>query len=214
MSVAILVPVLNRPAAVQPLLENIAKTTPEPHRVLFVTDEDDTRERAAIAAAGGQELVVSAGYAAKINAAVAATSEPYVFLGADDLRFHAGWLPEALAWMRGQVGVVGTNDLGNRRVIAGLHATHSLVARAYIEQHGTIDQPGHVLHEGYHHNFCDDELVATAKRRRAWAFARDSIVEHLHPNWQKGEDDATYRLGMRRFRQDRDLFFQRSALWT
>lgn len=213
MSVAILVPVLNRPAAVAPLLKNIAATTPEPHRVLFVTDPDDTAERRAVAAAGGQELVVAAGYAGKINAAAAATAEPYVFLGADDLKFHAGWFPEALAWMRDGIGVVGTNDLGNRRVLAGTHATHSLVARWYVEL-GTIDEPGLILHPGYDHNFCDDELVATAKHRKAWALAKDSIVEHLHPNWGKGNDDETYRLGMRRFRQDRNLFYRRSALWT
>lgn len=213
MSVAILVPVLNRPAAVEPLLANIADATPEPHRVIFIVDEHDEHERAAVTAAGGEELVVNAGYAAKINAATAATSEPYLFLGADDLRFHQGWLPEALRRMRPNIGVVGTNDLGNRRVMAGRHATHSLVARWYA-QLGTIDQPGHILHEGYHHNFCDDELVATAKFRKAWAHARDSIVEHLHPNWGKGVDDETYQRGMRRFRKDRDLFLQRCSLWT
>lgn len=213
MSVAILVPVLNRPAAVQPLLENIAATTHAPHRVLFITDESDTAERQAIAAAGGQELVVNAGYPGKINAGAAATSEPYVFLGADDLKFHDGWLTEALRWAGPRIGVIGTNDLGNRRVLAGSHATHSLVARWYVER-GTIDEPGLVLHPGYDHNFCDDELVATAKHRKAWTLARDSIVEHLHPNWGKGTDDETYRRGMRRFRRDRDLFYRRSALWT
>lgn len=111
------------------------------------------------------------------------------------------------------VGVVGTNDLGNPRVIAGKTATHSLVTRAYVGEHGTVDEPGKVLHEGYQHNFCDTEFVETAKRRGAWAFAGDSVVEHLHPHWSKGDDDETYRRGQAGFEVDRRLHARRRRLW-
>lgn len=213
-AIVVVVPVLNRPHAVAPLLENIAAATPEPHRVAFIPDPDDELELEAIRAAGGDVVLeLAGGYAAKVNAAAAVTDEPYVMLAADDLRFHRGWATAALELMSDTVGVVGTNDLGNRRVIRGDHATHSLVARWYVDELGTIDEPGRILHEGYRHNFCDDELVGTAKSRGAFAFARDAVVEHLHPNWGKGDDDETYQLGMSSWREDRRRFHERARLW-
>lgn len=212
--VAILVPVLGRPQRVQPLVDSIRAATPEPHEILFLADPQDVATRDAIALAGGCRVLSPGGsYAQKINVGVRETDTPFVFLAADDLYFHPGWLPAALCRFVGPVGVVGTNDVGNRRVIRGEHATHSLVARWYASL-GTIDgQPG-LLHEGYRHNFCDDELVSTAKRRSAWAFADDSVVEHLHPHWGKGQHDETYAKGQATFRIDRKHFQKRRALWT
>ena len=37
------------------------------------------------------------------------------------------------------IGVVGTNDLGSRRVMAGLHSTHSLVTRSRSGTWRTIE---------------------------------------------------------------------------
>ncbi|MGZ6587878.1 MAG: glycosyltransferase family 2 protein [Solirubrobacteraceae bacterium] len=215
MTCVILVPVLNRPHRVAPLLADIAAATPEDHSVLFVADPDDHAELEAIRAAGGEVIIQGGSYAKKINAGVRTTNEPWVFFGADDLHFHPGWLREALkAGVRANgCGVIGTNDLGNRRVVAGNHATHSLVARWYAEQ-GAIDGGG-PLHEGYSHNFVDDEFVETAKHRLNWTFAPDSIVEHLHPDWGKGEHDKTYDKGRSTFREDRAYFHrQRRPLWT
>lgn len=110
--------------------------------------------------------------------------------------------------------MVGTNDLGNPRVLRGVHATHSLVTRRYVDQHGTIDEPGKVLHEGYWHEFCDDEFVETSWKRKAWAFAADSVVEHLHPAWGKAPMDDLYAQEPRRMRQGRRLFLHRRRLWT
>lgn len=214
-TVAILVPVLNRPQRVAPLLESITAATPQPHRVVFVVDPDDTAQRAAVAEHDVDELVEPGSYARKINAATAAANEPKLFLGADDLTFHPGWLEAAAALLDDQVGVVGTNDLGNARVVAGEHATHSLVAHWYAQM-GTIDEPGSgkLLHDGYLHNFCDDELVATARHRGAWAFAPDAIVEHHHPCWGKAETDGTYERGQAHFHRDRRRFRGRRHLWT
>lgn len=217
--VLILVPVLGRPHRVAPLLESLGAATPEPHRVLFIGSPGDHAEHDAVRAAGADLLVIdrppTAGdYARKVNAGYRATDEPLLFLGADDLHFHLGWLTAATAALAPGIGVVGTNDLGSPRVVAGEHATHSLVTRAYADQHGTIDRPGQVLHEGYCHNFVDDELVATARRRHAWAFAVDAHVEHLHPSWGKAPHDATYARGRARFAADRRTYRQREALWT
>ncbi len=79
---------------------------------------------------------------------------------------------------------------------AGEHATHLLIRRSYIDEHGASwDGPKLVCHEGYRHNYVDDEIVMAAKTRGQWAMALGSFVEHLHPLWEKGEDDATYELG-------------------
>lgn len=211
---AILVPVLNRPARVAPLIESIRQATPEAHRILFICDPDDAPEIEAVIAAGAERLMVAAGYAGKINAGVRATTEPLLFLAADDLVFHPGWLEKATARLVRRIGVVGTNDLANPRVIAGTHATHSLVTRDYVERFGTIEQRGIALHEGYGHNWVDDEFVGTARHRNAFAFAADSIVEHRHPTWGTAPIDATYEKGQATFFEDRRLFRRRRSLWT
>lgn len=205
---------LRRPQRVASLLESLRATAPAA-KVLFVTDPDDDAERAAIAVAGEEFMDHAGTYPQKINAAFRATWEPFVFLAADDLRFHDGWAEAALARMSARVGVVGTNDLGNRRVLAGKHSTHSLVSRDYAMHRGTLDQRDAVLHEGYRHNFCDDELVGTARKRHAFAFAPDAIVEHLHPNWRPevGRDDV-YDLGQASFEEDRRLWRQRRRRWN
>lgn len=206
----ILIPVLGRPARVAQLVASIKAATPEPHRVLFIADPDDTPTLEAIAAAGAEVITPGGSYARKINAGIAATSEPLIFLAADDLTFHPGWLTAAAAKLTDRIGVVGTNDLANPRVISGQHATHSLVARWYADL-GHHDGPG-LLHEGYRHNFVDDELVATARARGAWAVAADAHVEHHHPCWGTAEVDATYERGRQHFRLDRRLWLHRSRL--
>ncbi len=189
----ILVPVLRRPWRVQPLLDSIEAATPEPHRTLFIVNDDDTAELEALTAAGARTLVVPAerrSFACKINDGYAATTEPWLFTAADDLHFRDGWFTRALTWATDTTGVIGTNDLCNQRTMTGAHSTHSLVRRSYIEERsGVVDQPNIVLHEGYPHEFCDDELIQTAMTRGVFVHAFDSIVEHLHPNVGKAEDD-------------------------
>lgn len=215
---AVLVPVLGRPHRVEPLVASMGAATPEPHRVVFIASPGDHDTLAAVRASGADLLVASrverGDYATKINLGYRETAEPHLFLGADDLRFHAGWYRAAVARLDGTVQVVGTNDLGSPRVIAGDHATHSLVTRTYVDEHGTIDEPGKVLHEGYWHEFVDDEFVATAKHRGVWAHAGDAVVEHLHPNWGKAPMDRLYARQAQRMRSGRRVFERRSVLWT
>jgi glycosyltransferase involved in cell wall biosynthesis len=214
--VVIIVPVLGRPHRVSPLIENINHATPEPHRVLFVADVDDQPELDALQAVRAEWIAVDQprNYAGKINAGYRATTEPLFFMAADDLNFHPDWLSRALKWMGEGIDVVGTNDICNPRVMTGQHSTHTLVRRSYIDTHGTIDEDGKVLHEGYAHEYTDDEFVQTAKKRGVYAHAFDSIVEHLHPNVNKADDDDTYRLGRSRTRESRRLFQYRQRLWA
>lgn len=223
--VAVLVPVLSRPHRVRPLLESLTAATPEPFEVLFLATAGDTAEIAEVQAAAADFPQLSlhllpphtvGDYAKKINHGAAHSSAPFVLTAADDLHFHPGWLAAAIAEFDDPaVGVVGTQDLApTERARTGEHATHCLVRRTYFEQLGTIDESGKVLHEGYPHEFVDDELVATAKARGAWSFAFGSIVEHLHPSWGKAPTDRLYRAQARRMVAGRSVFDRRRHLWA
>lgn len=216
-AVAVLIPVLRRPHRVTPLLESIEQNTPSPHRTLFICSPDDHEQQRAIRHAGGEYLVAGqwmpGDYARKINLGVRSTTEPLLFTAADDLEFHPNWLEHAVACLADAVGVVGTNDLGNERVMRGVHSTHSLLTREYAEL-GTIDEPDKILHEGYPHEFVDDEFIGTAIHRGAFAFAADSIVEHLHPLWGKAPTDELYDQHARRMRAGRRVFERRRFMWT
>lgn len=209
---AIIVPVLRRPQNVAPLIESIAATTAD-WSVLFVCDPDDSEEHDAIRQTDQQMIAPGGNYAHKINCGVLATTAPLIFTGADDLRFHGGWLEKAKQKLTPGIGVVGTNDLCNARTMKGIHSTHSLVTREYA-QLGTIDQPDRLLHEGYPHEFVDDEFVATAKSRGSYAHALESIVEHLHPQVGKAPSDALYAEQPRRMRAGRRLYLKREPLWA
>lgn len=216
MDPCILVPVLRRPWRVEPLLTNIRATTGR-CRVLFIADQDDDDELEALDRAGADFTTVPPGtsYAAKINAGFAATDETIYFQAADDLVFYDGWYEAALRLLWHPCHVVGTNDLGNPAVKRGAHSTHSLFTREYIETRGgTMDMgPGVVMYPGYAHGYCDSEFVAVAKRRGVFKFAYDSVVEHLHPDWGKGEEDATYARGRALHEASLATYNERKHLW-
>ncbi len=57
--------------------------------------------------------------------------------------------------------------------------------------------------------------MRAAQHRNEWVFCRDSIVEHLHPNWGKADMDATYEIALdgEAMAADRELFAQRKRIW-
>lgn len=212
----IIVPMLGRVHRIGPLLESIRKATPQA-QVIWGCTPTDHKVLEALDRLGEEYFSVvrheTGDYARKINTGYRLTTRPLIFLGADDLHFHQGWLQAVTSKLEPGIGVVGTNDLGSPRVIAGEHSTHSLVTRAYADRYGTLERPGEILYEGYIHEWVDDELVGTAKARAAWAFAEDAHVEHLHPNWHKARSDPLYRQQWNRMRRSRELYQQRRRLW-
>jgi hypothetical protein len=108
---------------------------------------------------------------------------------------------------------VARSSIAGKPTETGSASTHSLVHVGYTC--GTIDNPdpGLLLHEGYDHNFVDNEFVGTARYRDVYAHAVHARVEHLHPVWGKAEPDATYEKGQRAFAADRDLHRQRETMW-
>lgn len=211
----ILVPMLGRPHHVAPLLATIEQATPAA-QVLFLCSANDTAVHDAIDAAGRELMIVPyypvGDYARKINRGVRETDRSLIFMGASDLAFRPGWFEAAISKLVGRVGFVGTNDLGNARVKEGTHSTHSLITRDYAEL-GTIDERNKVLHEGYLHEFVDDEAVGTAMYRGAWAMALDSIVQHLHPSWGTAPTDDLYDQQQKRMAYGYRLFQHRKRLW-
>lgn len=213
----IILPVLARPARALQVFDSARAATDVRHRILFVCSPGDDEEIDACRRTPGDVLVVDweAGpgdWARKINVAYRGSREPWLFLGADDLEFHRGWAGVAMEYAENGYGVIGTNDLGNPRVLQGRHSTHPLVSRRYADELGTIDGPGQVVYEGYDHQYCDDELVLTAQRRAEWAFARGAVVEHLHPFFHKAPMDATYEKALRQTSADAARFMRRRRL--
>jgi glycosyltransferase involved in cell wall biosynthesis len=219
MSLAILVPVLNRPHRAAPLVEAFTAATFEQHRIVFICTEDDDAEQDACRATGTDVLVLPGpwqrgDYGRKMNYGYRNTTEEVLFLAADDIVPAAGWYSTAAALFSEQIQVVGTNDLGNQRVMNGVHSTHTLITRKYADEQGTVDGPGAIFCEGYNHWYCDDEFIQTAQARGAFAPCLESIVEHFHYYWKHTEKDATYKLGERYRNNDRRLYERRKHLWA
>ena len=214
MPVAVLIPTFQRPHRIADVTTNVLEST-EHANVYFICESDDEATIEAVTFTVGANLIInerSRNYAGAINTGVHGTDEPYVFAGADDLWFNPGWFEAASDAMQYPISVVGTNDLHNPEVLSGAHATHYLVQRTYALK-GCIDQPGQMLCEKYHHNYCDTEFIATATKRGVYAPCLDAVVEHRHWAWGKATMDATYDKGARTEHLDRALFAERKHLW-
>lgn len=236
----IAIPILHRAHRVRPVVEScIEAGTPGLDIVFAVTPGDDAVIAAVEAASAEHPGYVHhylmtpwpadgrADYARKINAIWRATDRAWLFMGADDLQFEPGWIEAAMDaagrdCLPGVVpGVVGTNDLGNPRVLAGTHSTHSIINRDWARLHGVAgmrngsSRQTQVLCEEYWHEGVDDELVGWAKSHHAMVFALDSHVRHRHPNWDASvPSDELYRQQPGRMRDGRRVLARRRKLWS
>lgn len=223
--VAVIVPVLGRPQNAAPFMQSLRASTGLATVHAIVGDDDPKSMRATAAAwrdAGAETISgrtsadaehTAVTFAEKVNVGYRYTRQPWLFITGDDVAFRPGWLDHAQHVASTQkASVIGTNDLGNPRVMSGEHATHLLISRAYVDEHGASwDGPGVVCHEGYRHWFVDDEIVTAAKQRDEWAMALGSEVEHLHPLWGKAETDPVYERGQSYGEADGQLFLTRRA---
>lgn len=195
--VAIIVPVLGRPEHAATFMESLRANTPKgTYRVVVVCSQ---RSDAQVWSEYGLYVPLNEGivtFAEKCNWAYRNTTEPWLFFCGSDVTFESFWLQPAQKLMAKGFKVIGTNDKGNRAVMAGDHATHMFVERGYIDSVGASwDGPGVVFHE-YRHNFCDTELVMAAKMRGVWSPCLRSIVRHNHHLWNSSvEHDDVYKLG-------------------
>lgn len=208
--IAVIVPVLDRPQNAVPFMRSLRASTGLASVLAVCSTESDAE---AWEAAGASVLRTDRiSFAEKVNEGYSKTSEPWVFLVGDDVTFRPGWLDHAQAVARNTgAKVIGTNDWANERVMRGEHATHMLIARDYIDEHGASwDGPGVVCHEGYRHWYVDDEIVTVAKQRGVFGPALASVVEHHHPLFGTAPDDETYRRGQRHAGKDKATFVKRA----
>lgn len=213
--VGLLIPTLGRPHNIERVISDVEATIGRDEvEPIFIVEKADTATIEAIEAIQRTYVVNTrtGSYAGAINSAVEATTHEYLFMGSDDLHFHPNWLPPIMELAQ-TYGFVGTNDLHNRDVLDGKHATHYLVTREYVNRR-TIDGMHPFLHEGYIHNYVDTEAVETAKHRGEYTPCLDSHVEHLHWCWNLATMDDTYAKGANTVHQDQALFNSRAHLWT
>jgi hypothetical protein len=224
-SVAALVPVLGRPRNARPLAESFyASEFGVDISLWFICSPDDLDQTAAAheAAGNGGGVIMApwpggmrGDYARKINLGLWMTDDEFVLCGADDLAFDLAWADVAVAQLEhDETGFCGTNDLANPKVMRGQHATHPVVRRTYALECGTIDTPGLIYHEGYHHLCVDNEATETAMHRGCWSFAEESIVRHRHPIFDRTvRTDETYQHGSAHADDDWKLLKTRRPLW-
>jgi hypothetical protein len=221
--IAVLIPVLNRPQNAQPVVASLELS--DPHglcRLLFICSPGDDAEIAACRRTGADLLILDTlpgpgDFARKVQAGFDATDEPFIFQAADDVEFTDGWAEAALYAIDrdGGYGVCGTDDQANPLVMRGLHSTHSLIRRAYVDECGASwDGPGTVFSTAYSHQWVDTELVELAKVRGCFTFAHGSVVIHRHPLFDRSVPmDATYTRGLADGSADMALFHRRQQDW-
>jgi hypothetical protein len=156
-------------------------------------------------------------YAQAVNLAYARTKQPFVFMGADDLRFFPGWDTACMRVFNQseKIMVCGTNDLHQPPTKRGEGATHYMARRSYLEKFtGTVDRSFPVLFE-YKHNYTDTEFVAVAQARRVYGHAVDSHVEHVHPAFFPAIiPDEGYLKSKNTCSEDAITFLERRKQWT
>lgn len=212
MKVVIVIPTLDRAQLLDRLVSSIRATTIDgEYRLLFVVDNADRATSAKVVELGADLVFCDGTLPVKTNAGVRATTESAICLANDDVVFHDGWLDPAVAALEHHA-VVGLNDLSP---MAAERSTQWLLRRSYVEDPGAAwGEPGNAMHEGYWHNFVDDELVGLAKHRGTYVYEPTSIVEHLHPSWGKAEIDSTYEVGaFQHMDEDGALYKSRRRDW-
>lgn len=225
--IAVIVPVAQRDNAETFLSSLAASLTPAQHDrvwIYLMADDEDlptlmawekhSRLYPSIIFDHHRYLRTMGSFAEKVNRGYEISDEPWLFLVGDDVRFHKGWLDQAMQVARtGGKHVIGTNDLANPAVMAGHHATHMFISRSYVNDFGaSLDGPGVICHEGYRHWYVDNEIVQLAVGRGMFAPCLASHVEHLHPLYGKGVMDDVYAIGQAAAAADAALWAQRRQL--
>lgn len=211
--VAIIVPVLRRPQNVQRMLTSLTESgCADRCTMYFIADDDDELELDELERCDANVIVNRSlwrTFAVKCNLGYRETNEPWMLLVGDDVRFGFGWLDDAFSEDDGS-SLISTNDMMNRGVLRGLHATHPLIRRRWVDERGASwDGPGTVCHDGYRHWYVDNEWTAVAQYDGEFRFAANAIVEHLHPLSGKAPNDEVYQLGQSHAAADRALYLDR-----
>ncbi len=207
---AVLVPTVHRANVLPGLVANIHATTRMTHRIYLVMEDWDTASLAASEPLDAVRVFGTFGSnATAVNGGYWASSEPFVAIVNDDCLFLDGWDLAAHKYMSDTTHIVGINQ-GDGRC-----TSFSMVRRAYIEEHSGVFDAPNTLYHPYVSQFPDTEFAEYAQHRGVWADAHDSVIEHLH--WVFGKGDANhvnYVKARDTFAGDHEVYLQRRREWS
>lgn len=217
MKLGIYIPTFGRPNKLQQVADNIKEATRGDYSLYWCVESFD-KESIKAAKKTGAKVIINRGkpcYADALQTVYENTKEQIFFWGNDDFLFLKDWDAEPMKMMNenNEIGVLGVRD-GNPNT---RFSTISFIRRSYIEeQSGVIDMPNRVLYP-YHHNYVDDELTGTAKKRGVWAYCTTPCIHHQHHSFKWLGDfphDKTYAKNDANFAKDSETYYSRVHLWS
>lgn len=217
MTLGIYIPTYGRPDKLQQVADNLKEATKGDFNLYWCVEKHDPKSIKA-AKATGAKVIVNTGkpcYADALQEIYEQTDEEIFFWGNDDFLFLKDWDVEPMRMIKENkgIGVLGVHD-GNPNT---RYSTISFIRRKYIEeQSGVVDMPNRVLYP-YHHNYVDDELTNTAKKRDVWAYCSAPCIHHQHHSFKwLGEfpHDDTYAKNDKNFAEDTNTYYSRVHLWS
>lgn len=132
-------------------------------------------------------------------------SADWFVLGADDIIWHEGWLESALyCASKNKAQVIGLND-GHTNLQH--YGAHYMVHRDFIRNQ--LD--GFFIPPEYKSWWFDREICERANQLGLYAPCHEAMAEHLHPEWNTAQMDATYEAGYELHDADRELYQTRKA---
>lgn len=214
--VAIIVPVIRRPAAAERFMSSLGNNA-EYATVYAVAQEEDHETCKAWVEAGAQ-LIYAAhhGFPVKVNTGYRHTTEEYLLFVGDDVRFtdDAVWEAAHLLDSESDLDMVSTWDGFSTYERLAAIAPHPMVRREYISRWGmSWDGPGTVASPTYSHWGVDLEWSFIARARGVFEFCPTSAIEHLHPSFGRGKTDEIYSLGESTREADNMNFINRVMHW-
>jgi glycosyltransferase involved in cell wall biosynthesis len=210
----IIVPTFKRIANIQKCFDNISQFKDcSPLFVVHESDEDSLNEVKRLSAKYTIDKQSPSGVNAS-NAGYWAVKTNWFVLSQDDIIFHKGWLDNAKKHISKGIKVIGLYD-GYPYHLQSQHSVSWLINKNYVQRNSlSIGHKNVLFNPDYKKNYADNELNDTAKFRGVWAYASDSLAEHLHPGFNKSPMDSTYQMNENFLGDDRGLYNSRIHLWT
>lgn len=204
-----------RPDRLVQALSSLRETTATYDVHVIVTAEtEDVYQAATFYADLVVQVMEPVSAASAWNIAAAASTAEWFGLGADDLRFHPGWLDAAWPFLTDEWGVVGFEDGSNGYERVGWTSHYAASRKFCVEHMGGVFVP-----TCYGHYYVDVETCRIAQGLGKFVYVPDALVEHLHPDWNKTLLDPTYLTNAAKMDADRVLFSRRAmagfpVAWT